>query len=252
MRMGRGHRCETRFHLTAEIHGILLQSGNINTVPTLCYGRGFKRWGSYRSRDDLSKPHPGIEKRSEDITRTTRDRFSIPGCGLDRPSRSSSEQTMISRILTWSQTCSTVFALLPHFIENLSICVCAHTFKFYAIGELLAVRVHRCVGPVGCTWCSRGVVECCADRQRMVSRFLLLPSNGQNKEQLQRVLTIPLEIPPYRGHDMLRDWSRLADCRAFAAVWRTRLKRDSTRAYILGFSSRRRRKRSDRVMRDQL
>ena len=62
-------------------------------------------------------------------------------------SRSSSEERMISRILAWSQTCSTVFALLPPFHrESLNLC-CAHAFtEFYALGELLAVRVHICVG----------------------------------------------------------------------------------------------------------
>ena len=94
-------------------------------------------------------------------------------------SKSSLDQRMISRILTWSQTCSTVFALLPPFHqESLTLC-CAHTFTEPCVCTAVW-------GPVGCTWCWRGVVECCADAQRMVSRFLLLPSNGQNKEQVQR------------------------------------------------------------------
>ena len=54
------------------------------------------------------------------------------------------------------------------------ICVHARTSKFCGSGERVAVRLHRCVwGPS-------------ADRPRMVSRLLLLPSIGQIKEQVHR------------------------------------------------------------------
>ncbi len=38
----------------------------------------------------------------------------------------------------------------PFHRESFNPCLRTH-IQVYAIGELLAVRVHRCVGPVGCT-----------------------------------------------------------------------------------------------------
>jgi hypothetical protein len=68
--------------------------------------------------------------------------------------------------------------------SRISSSVFTHTFKFCGKGEhsrgraCAPLRVYVVLEGVG--------VECCADRQRMVSRFLLLHSNCQNKEQVQR------------------------------------------------------------------